>query len=175
MRNSNDTSVSYRADDVDQNIVFSHPTILSLATHIASLVHITHRSLENPSERRVRNIHALLERYTSNIPSRPPSMSSPPVRETVLITGTTGALGSLILSQFLADDRVDKVWALNRSNPKRNLQQRQRDSFTRHGMDSAMLNNDKLRLVEVDLCADLMGLDDTLYSEVNCLVFSKLS
>lgn len=175
MRNSNETSVSLRADEVDQNVVFSHPTILSLAKRITSLVRTTHQDLENPIERRVRNIHALLERYTSNIPSLPRSTFPPLGQETALVTGTTGALGSLILARLLEDNCVDKVWALNRSNPKRNLAQRQRDSFARHGIDTTLLDSSKLRLVEVDLCADLMGLDATLYAEVshlrvNCLV-----
>lgn len=174
MRNSNETSVSRRADEVDQNVVFSHPTILSLAKHITSMVHTSHQDLETLIERRVRNIHALLERYTTNIPSPPHSASPPSGRETVLVTGTTGALGSLILARLLADNHVDKVWALNRSNSKRNLAQRQRDSFGRHGIDMTLLDSGKLRLVEVDLCADLMGLDATLYAEVSHLGVSYL-
>jgi nucleoside-diphosphate-sugar epimerase len=47
----------------------------------------------------------------------------------IVITGTTGGLGSHLLERCLADPHVERVYALNRPSANGSLLAKQRDAF----------------------------------------------
>ncbi|EJD42002.1 NAD(P)-binding protein, partial [Auricularia subglabra TFB-10046 SS5] len=77
---------------------------------------------------------------------------------TVLITGTTGALGSNLLAQLLASPDVSRVYALNRSHASQALPKRQAASLIDQGLDPALLCLQKLVLLEGDTTQRELGL-----------------
>lgn len=166
LRKSSDATLSAKANDLDADIIFSHPTVLSLARHLSAIVDESSLDALDPVEQQLHDMTALIEKYTSNIPAVALSRLPPPPRETVLVTGTTGALGSLMLAQLLADERIERVWAVNRPSRGKSLPERQREAFVEKAIDVALLTQEKLRLVEADLSADNLGLSEPLYDEV---------
>ncbi|KDR73164.1 hypothetical protein GALMADRAFT_158296 [Galerina marginata CBS 339.88] len=79
--------------------------------------------------------------------------------DVVLITGTTGTLGSNILAQLLQNNDITLVYALNRFGKSNNsIIQRQRSIFSRQGLPLSLLDSPKLVLLEGDLVAEDLSL-----------------
>jgi hypothetical protein len=127
---------------------------------------------------------ALVEKYTADIPPfYPSSGTAPAVSESpgavVVLTGTTGALGSSLLADLLSSSAVSKVFALNRDSPTgHTLMARQTQSFIDRGLDTSLLDSDKLILLTCDLSARDLGLDRVVLYEVrysSCLCYCSLT
>ncbi|KAF8154856.1 hypothetical protein B0H34DRAFT_540683 [Crassisporium funariophilum] len=96
-------------------------------------------------------------------PTALPSSASPHsfAGEVVLITGTTGTLGSNTLSSLLQNDDISLVYALNRpQGGGTNLSDKHRATFTRQGLPVSLLDSPKLVLLEGDLTAEHFGLQE---------------
>jgi len=86
----------------------------------------------------------------------------------VVLTGSTGGLGSYLLASLIQREDVTVVYAFNR--PSRgstsSIQRRQKSSFEDRGLDVALLQSEKLVYVETDTSLDNLGLDKELYRKV---------
>jgi hypothetical protein len=122
-------------------------------------------SLETTKETAVQSIKRTLRNY-DRAPALHVALESrfPPL-ERIVLTGTTGCLGSHLLAQLLAPDRMERVWALNRMS----LEERQRDSFAEKSLDAGLLDCPELALLESDLIGDKLGLSFDAYDEVHTL------
>lgn len=86
---------------------------------------------------------------------------------TVLLTGSTGNLGSHILASLLQDDRVACIFAHNRpSKVGETIMSRQRASFEAQGLNIKLLESAKLVLIEGDLTQVSLGLSDEVFAKV---------
>ncbi|KZT42318.1 hypothetical protein SISSUDRAFT_1041619 [Sistotremastrum suecicum HHB10207 ss-3] len=64
--------------------------------------------------------------------------------ECVLVTGTTGALGTYILSSLILSPRLNMIWALNRPSPSsspKSLLERQSEAFDERGIGRGVLED----------------------------------
>ncbi|KAJ7730966.1 putative polyketide synthase [Mycena maculata] len=94
-----------------------------------------------------------------------------PSSHTVLLTGSTGALGCHILAHFLADDNVRGVYALNRtSSDGVDIIDRQTTALQDQGLSPSLAYSEKLTLLVGDSALDDFGLSvetmDELLSSV---------
>ena len=91
------------------------------------------------------------------------------------MTGTTGALGSHLLAQLLINDKVSRVWALNRKSGGGvgSTLKRQRASFEEKCLDVGLLESEKLVFVESELSVEGLGLHSKMYEKVSSLISSK--
>ncbi|KAL0564613.1 hypothetical protein V5O48_017429 [Marasmius crinis-equi] len=89
-------------------------------------------------------------------------------RKVVVITGTTGTLGSCLLADLISDDSVSRVYALNRANKKQSLEARQRKAFQEKGLDEKLLDSGKVKMLVVDLLLekDHFGLSSEDFQEM---------
>ena len=108
----------------------------------------------------------MIEKYTYGQPAILPQFVTPPFRLVVLLTGSTGNLGSEILEKLLRSTRVTKVYALNRHSTSQAISERHLARFRDKGLDSALLASDKLVYVEGDLSKERLGISEELFSEV---------
>ncbi|TVY93810.1 Adenylate-forming reductase [Lachnellula willkommii] len=126
--------------ELDQNVVFEHPSVEKLAAHLFALR--TGEELELEDE-----IHAmsqLIQKYSSF------ESHLQPRQEVIILTGTTGSLGAHILAQLLQSDNVKKIYCLVRaSTPETALDQHEQSR----------------RITSISRRADL-GLDATILKEV---------
>ena len=83
----------------------------------------------------------------------------------VLITGTTGGLGSYFLAQLLTDDRVSRVYAFNRPS-ENSIAERQAAGFKARELDTSLLSSSKLVYVEGDAASSQLGLAKELYEKL---------
>lgn len=89
-----------------------------------------------------------------------------PEQEVILITGTTGSIGSHVLANLLTSPQVGKVYALNRKN-QLSLLERQRDSFRTRSLDVGLIDSSKLVLLEGDTTQSDFGLPNVVLREVS--------
>ncbi|KAF8320374.1 acetyl-CoA synthetase-like protein, partial [Clavulina sp. PMI_390] len=88
-------------------------------------------------------------------------------KESILITGTTGALGSALLQQAIESDRFGRVWAFNRPSSEHSGMERQQASFVDKGLDPSLLQHHKLQMIDTDTSADHLGLNLAEYEEIS--------
>ncbi|KAJ6617595.1 hypothetical protein B0H10DRAFT_2033150 [Mycena sp. CBHHK59/15] len=166
LRSSNDTAVQRAADGVTQNLVYSYPTIVRLSAFLYGLVSGDVNARTDPNEM----LEVMISKYASGF-AQPAAFTGNP--QVVLLTGSTGSLGSQILASLLGDCRVVKVYALNRpssASEKLNLAHRHRNIFNKRGLDTALLDSSKLVLVEGQTDQADLGLETDLYNELkNCI------
>lgn len=148
--------------EINQNVVFSHPTIKQLSAHLAQLV----SGVDAAPTSSIAAIEQMIAKYSAGLLpiTRLASTSSPII---VLLTGSTGGLGSFLLEGLLKDSRVSKIYAYNRpSKSATTLQDRQRDAFIDKGFDPKLLKSEKLVYMEGDAALPLLGLTSKSYDEV---------
>ncbi|QRV80473.1 acetyl-CoA synthetase-like protein [Ceratobasidium sp. AG-Ba] len=161
-----DSNVQRVGDKVNQQTVFAKPSIKQLVQHIVALSSdVNTTSPAEIHEAALESIKAMVQKHTPNRPSKSPRVQSPST-ERIVLTGTTGALGSHLLSQLLQNEKVGRVWALNRKSRNADGMQRQRASFEDKNLDVKLLESGKLILAEADLTDGNLGLDDQLLEEI---------
>ncbi|CAE6377688.1 unnamed protein product [Rhizoctonia solani] len=111
------------------------------------------------------NMHAIIEKYDTPWPCWE-ICNIQPLKERVVVTGTTGALGSHLLAYLLNSDKVDKVWAINRRSHKGDVKERQFTSFKDKLLDLNLLGSGKLRFLDTNCEDSKLGLCDEMYNEI---------
>ncbi|KAL1690000.1 hypothetical protein GGG16DRAFT_103376 [Schizophyllum commune] len=162
--------------EIAQNVVYQHPSIHKLATLVSGLVRGEATSSKAPEASATQTIVSLAARYSeglpgyvdaSTLPKYVPAKSTRPLEfpVTVLLTGTTGNLGAEILAMLLKDDRVSRIYALERvgSAP---VKERQRARFADKGFDVGLLDSRKLVSLQGDVCAERLGQDEAVFGEM---------
>ncbi|EUC65708.1 acetyl-CoA synthetase-like protein, putative, partial [Rhizoctonia solani AG-3 Rhs1AP] len=162
---SQDPKVQNCAQTLDQAIIFQNPTVQQLALLLVQRI-TSPDALNGQVPTGLEHIHAMIRKYDwpqsqTNYRTRRPDM----LREHIVVTGTTGALGSHLLAQLLANDRVERVWALNRKSSG-GISTKQKASFEDKMLDVQLLASEKLVFVDAVLDDAKLGLSDELYDEV---------
>jgi hypothetical protein len=121
-------------------------------------------------------IENMIEKYSAGLWDSTRHIAAGPVDESrlsqddhvVVLTGSTGGLGSYLLASLLQREDVSVVYAFNR--PPRgtasSIQRRQESRFEDRGLDVTLLQSEKLVYVETDTSQDDLGLDKELYQKV---------
>ncbi|KAK0437868.1 hypothetical protein EV421DRAFT_999334 [Armillaria borealis] len=173
-------SLKISTRNIPHTLVYSNPTIQRLGTYIWQVIQYGHASVAlSTLSGKIAEMEALVGKYTTNFPvHRPAPIGSGGGGDVVLVTGTTGALGAYILDALISDPTVTRVYALNRGDMKgaRSVYIRHVDSFRERDLDWALLNSDKLVLLEADLMVEGLGLEEHVYEEirrdVTCIIHS---
>ncbi|KAG5723416.1 L-aminoadipate-semialdehyde dehydrogenase large subunit [Termitomyces sp. T112] len=167
MRSSDDPLLREASRNLDQNLIYHTRNIRQLSAHILSspasipATHMLHKC---------DLIESLIAKYSTNLGPIVVENAFPQSRPStldVLLTGSTGNLGSQILAELLNENSVDKVYAFNRSSPNdETMFDRHRKRFRDIGLDTGLLESDKLIFVEGDSALPGLGLDKGLYKQV---------
>ena len=160
LRGSSQPAVQRAASLIGQDFVYAHPTIQSLTIGILRLLN----SGEGSHGTVKADIQFMINKYT---PKLPPIVASTPKPDgsVVLITGSTGYLGSHILVSLLQQKDVVKIYALNRG---KDIPEKQRKSFETWGLPSTLLDDNRLVQLSADLSRDDFGLPPDILDEVRC-------
>ena len=163
--------------DIPSTFVYANHTINALAAYISAIY--SGKAVDKDAERAaaIERMRTLLEKYSAGLERRFPEKvanghangHASGAAETVLVTGTTGRLGSHLLSQLLQRPDVVRVYALNResSGSVAALEKRSREAFKQWGLDESLLSGGKVSFHAVDLAKPKFGLSEELYDEVS--------
>lgn len=101
-----------------------------------------------------------------------PEVRDHSAKERIVVTGTTGAVGSYLLAGLLENDKVETVWAFNRKS-KEGLMARQKASFEEKMLDVSLLESTKLVMLEGNLESVNFGLQEDVYHRVRIAALSS--
>lgn len=157
---------------ISQNFVFDFPTVRELSFALVSLVDLTETSeLRNkPAE-----IEEMIRRYTAALPVYQARIEATPGNNdiVVLLTGSTGNIGSHILASLLRDPRITAVYTLNR--PSSTSADRLFTAFRQRCLPVELLSQKKLSPYVGDLTQECFGLPKELFKQVRSRVVSPPS
>lgn len=84
----------------------------------------------------------------------------------VLMTGSTGNIGSHILASALGDRRISRIYTLHRKDARLRPDERLLDAFSKRGLPVGLLDDSRLVCAVGDVVHPTLGLESTQYSEV---------
>jgi len=176
LSSSPDRNVQASSSRIDQNIVFSSPSIHQLARSVINAVMQQNGSGAVNGKTDIEN---MIEKYSVGFGQSARDASAITVNgrirgdHVVVLTGSTGGLGSYLLASLLQREDVSVVYAFNRpsSGAAFSIQRRQKSSFEDRGLNATLLQSKKLVYVETETSHDDLGLDDELYEKV-CFISS---
>jgi hypothetical protein len=149
------------------DFVYANPSITSMAAFCVAPVVGDQHDLE---AKRTAMLE-LVDKYTASFPAHTPALGAEAgsMGEVVLVTGTTGQLGSALLAELISSAAVSKVYALNRAsaNADESLATRQTRAFEQRGLDTSLLESDKVELLICDMTKPDMGLGPEVMEKVH--------
>lgn len=107
----------------------------------------------------------LVDKYTKDFPVHEPTGRVTPQGYAVLITGTTGAIGSNTLAELYKSPSVTKIVVLARRSTVP-IFVRQKKALEDRGLDSSIVDSSKIALLEGDPALLGFGLGDDVISEL---------
>ncbi|KAJ7622628.1 putative aminoadipate reductase [Mycena polygramma] len=167
----NSSEVNAAAQEIGQNFVYSHPSIEELADTIATLIYgDTVRS----DGGKAALVEKMIAKYSEGLGGvKVHDRTSSSGGAVVLLTGSTGGLGSHILQILLRLASVERVYAFNRKG-RTSVSDRQREAFTDRALDIGLLSSPKLVHLEGDTSSPDLGLPSdvwtTLRDTLTCII-----
>ncbi|KAL9476143.1 hypothetical protein ACSS6W_005984 [Trichoderma asperelloides] len=158
--------------DFDPNIVatrsiYANPSIELLSKYIFRSIFKSDGESGDSAEaefsaQQIKVMEDIVEKYTSNLPERNDARRDPNENDqTVILTGSTGSLGSYMLDQLINSPRVSKVYALNRGTD--GGRSRQEDISANRTLSKDF---SKVEFLGSDLSKPEFGLEPAKYAEM---------
>ena len=182
LRDSPEPKVRNVATRIPANIVFENPSINFLSARVSALINQDDifPNLDHMRQYEAA-IDAMIYKYSTDLLGNANGIVANGVigHETlssgavVLLTGTTGGLGSFLLAQLLENPVVERVYALNRPSTSASIAERQRSAFVDKTLPANLLDAEKLVYIEADASQDNCGLASSVYDEVGSVAISE--
>lgn len=150
------------AKDIAPKLIYSNPTVKKLADAIFNLVNPTLKGHEDAGSDHITAMKKMVEQFSSDLPvfnTQKPLLKDGAL--TILLTGTTGVLGSYMLDHALSMPNVKKIICLNR---KADSEAQQRSSHASRGLVTDW--QDRVLFFQADLSKPRLGLHDEQYNLV---------
>ena len=157
---------------ISPKIVYANPTAAKLANALHQMSGHTAEASEKLEEQRIKKMEEMLTKYSQDLPKAPANGvdSKKDDNFTVVLTGSTGSLGSYLLDAMLSSDRVSKIICLNRGV---HSEEKQKNSMASRGLISEW-TNDKVQFLTTDLGKPRLGLQshdyDVLVKEASYII-----
>ncbi|KAF9895335.1 hypothetical protein FE257_000239 [Aspergillus nanangensis] len=148
-----------KCQPINAQDIYAHPTIRQLSEFLRDFL-TGHTATAVSREERINN---MVSKYTSNLPQRTQPQVDLPETSTIILTGSTGSLGTYLLSTLLNSPKVTKVYCFNRSP----AQTRQISSFSEKGLNASILTDQsKVEFLQVSFGAPHFGLPYEKYASL---------
>ncbi|CAG8977856.1 hypothetical protein HYALB_00013133 [Hymenoscyphus albidus] len=152
---------------ISLSTIFENPSISKLTAYFTQP---SSRSITPPPSEQVSSIetvHRIMSKLESEFgswPSRATMTFPAPAKETILLTGSSGSLGTALLATLSGSSQVEKVYAMVRGpNHFAKLEK----ALGCRGMDLSILEKgSKVEVVNFSMQDPLLGLDLEKYSEL---------
>ncbi|KKZ67205.1 hypothetical protein EMCG_07103 [[Emmonsia] crescens] len=138
--------------------IYSHPSVSTLSHYMYDLIQGKNMAGEagagvEDDNARSAKLMALVEKYTAGLVEK----------HSVILTGSTGSLGSYLLHELLLDPAVAKVYCLNRSE---DAAARQTQSFQDKGFSSLNAFASRVEFFHAKFGDERLGLASDIYDQL---------
>jgi thioester reductase-like protein/aryl carrier-like protein len=153
---------------VTPSMVYLNPSIGALSAALYQLAQNKQVSEEQKREDQLRTRREILQKYLDAIDAldtKPSSAQQDNIEgKVILLTGSTGTIGSYILSVLLEREDIEHIYCLNRSLDSETLQKER--NAQQDPTLPLIFPDSKVTFLTVDLALPSLGLDDTVYEAV---------
>ncbi|TCD65360.1 putative NRPS-like protein biosynthetic cluster [Steccherinum ochraceum] len=167
LRSAKDPQVQKAAQHVPQELVFANPTLIKLAAAVIHLISPDTNSSLPKAQQEASVIEEMVTKYSLNLPAFKQGKIGRDSPLVILLTGSTGNLGSHVLESLLLDKRVARVFTLNRYSSRKD---RQENAFIDGKFPLDLLKSKKLYPLVGDTSLPHLGLDADTLSEIKTTV-----
>lgn len=164
---------------ITASIIFEYPTVRSLARQVAAFIKSANESdITSVRDTHIEAIRAMVQKYSAEFQTlesdcleRPSNQARIDRGRVVLLTGSTGTLGSYLLADLLERPGVSTVYVLNQFStaPETYSSRRQLQAFEERGLNTQLLQSRKIFYLEGDISQDRLGLAARTYERVCAL------
>ena len=168
---------------VNHNTLYLYPTVELLTAFLVHVALHPNGTRTAGSSDPVAAIEEMIKKYgfTSSLESNSSTTTvdgGPGTADrniVVLLTGSTGCLGSQVLENLLLNSGIGRVYTFNRQSPSSKSQlERHLDRFRDKGLDLGALQSNKWIPLEGDLTKKDLGLSESVYKKVRfAIIFSQ--
>ncbi|KAI1097600.1 male sterility protein-domain-containing protein [Jackrogersella minutella] len=150
--------------DVPVRLIYSNPTLRRLATSIYSMAQDAVRFVREDYNNETQTMETFWRKYTKDLPKAREGRQDPLCEgQTVILTGSTGNLGSYILSVLAKDPAVGRVICLNRADD--GGKRRQPEAMEQRGLTKTWIES-KCTFLHADTAQGDFGLGEKTYSKL---------
>ena len=145
---------------ISPRTVYTNPTVLKLAASIRYLAEHGDAAAEGLEIERISKMENLFGKYSGALP-QPTNHTNPSQQQglTIILTGSTGSLGSYLLDCLLTNSQVKKVICLNRGTDSAT---KQKNSNKSRGLATEW--GERVHFLSTDLSKTDLGLDTDEYN-----------
>ncbi|KAH8110846.1 acetyl-CoA synthetase-like protein [Phellopilus nigrolimitatus] len=160
------------ARKLSATFIYDYPTIARLAEYLSSSVSGTSVAPAGDARAKARELEALVAKYTTAFPTFVAGAGSgnDGNGDAVLLTGSTGSLGSNILAKLIQNKAVTRVYAMSRpSSDGVSVKERHAKAFERESLDVQLLDDARVSFVEGDAGHADFAIDAKLFAETKLI------
>lgn len=160
---------SHFSRPISLSTIFENPSISKLMSYFTHPLSRSNSPLPPEQVSSIETVHRIIQKLESEFKSWPPrsTTSFPPIKtETILLTGSSGSLGTGLLTTLSASEQVEKIYAMVRG-PKHLAKLKK--ALESRKLDSSILDIEKggkIEVVNFSMQDPLLGLDLEKYSEL---------
>lgn len=167
---ADDTKLTLRS--LSAAVVYSHPSLDELSDHLSKEAKAAPQGLDSgyqtadsdeiDGSTKLRDMESLLDKYVQSLPVNNRHQRLPVMQgATVLLTGSTGSLGSYILNELSNDPNVQHIICLDRSS---SAAEKYRKTGPERGLTP--LNLKRVEFLKANLADSQLGLENKLYERL---------
>jgi thioester reductase-like protein/acyl carrier protein len=109
--------------NIEPRSIYANPSIAQLASFIYSEIRPGTNGTVTTKTDDTSLCHSLVDKYTQDLPTATPNKPLPSsTNQTIIISGTTGALGCYLLHQALENPTISHIYCFNRTDDARERQ-----------------------------------------------------
>lgn len=160
---------SHFSRPISLGTIFENPSISKLITYFVQPLSRSNTPPPTEQVSSIETVHRIIQKLESEFKAWPPRSSTAfPLaqRETILLTGSSGSLGTALLTTLSASEHVQKIYAMVRGP---NHLAKLKKALESRKLDSSILdigNGGKIEVVNFSMQDPLLGLDLEKYSEL---------
>ena len=147
---------------ITPKLVYANPTAAKLANALHQMSGHTAEASGKLEEQRLKKMEEMLNKYSQDLPKASANgvdVSQDGNKLTVVLTGSTGSLGSYLLDALLSSDRISKIICLNRGV---HSEDKQKKTNASRGLTTEWAS-DKAQFLTTDLSKPRLGLNSQDY------------
>ena len=153
-------------------VVYSHPSLNALSDHLSNKAKATPQDLDSGYQSedtdgtggssKLRDMESLLDKYVQSLPVDTRHQRSPVTQgTTVLLTGSTGSLGSYLLNELSNDPNVQHIICLDRSS---SAAEKHKETGPKRGLTP--LDPERVEFLKANLADPQLGLENESYERL---------
>lgn len=149
---------------LNPQLIYAHPTINKLSAVFFGIIHDTHNSSDDLVESQLRTMKDYRAKYAANLPNNSGKWREhrPKDGNTIILTGSTGSLGSYVLESLAQHSSIKRIYCLNRSGEG---MKKQAEVSQPRGLMTAWSTH-KVRFLKADLSKPSFGLNSLQYQKL---------